>query len=237
VTDAGDQLATFRREAIGVRLYKYWPLEHVQNLVTHGKVRVGTLDEFRKMEAGFRRDEGEASGTFREQSGHRASFRDLTPMGRSVADRAMGPASRSIVFDRCTFQASQVHPNAYAFCTSRELSRAAAAGAVACFEIVDPVGFFERLSDGVHKELTRLAYRSGLMGAGVEATCRPVMYGSRERSAAEYGKVDVAFLKPPEFEFENEFRFLWRSPVLPAGPWHEWTDPALTDLVRIVPIP
>lgn len=215
-------------------LYKYGQREHIRALVEQGRIRVGTLDAFRKFEDTVRGDRADGTVVFSEgQQGGPQRLHELSPFARRVVGGAFGDAA----FDRCYFDSPVAHPNAFAFCVSHELSRSAACKYDGCAEIVDARRFFALLAEHIEAELQAVAQASGYATARVQVTFGRVRYESLQRHGSEFGLINPGFVKDPKFAIECEIRAVWESDMSPRALHLDLVEPRLCEVIRDIEIP
>jgi hypothetical protein len=210
------------------RLYKYLGLvEHAQNLLDRGQVRIGTLFDFRKddIHDPERGDDDEGTPyTF-------VQFADVTLTANSSADtleqaflrRYAGTAiTQPMHFRDHTLMLERVDENAYVYCLSDRWSEDLldVFNAEACVEVVNPAGFFRALSDHVVDRFHTKRTQAG-----------PVTYDVLDGPYRSVHELPSCFVKHPRFSRQCEHRLVWYTDASPITP-ELVAVPALTSFVR-----
>lgn len=213
-------------------MYKYGARAHIQELLTKGRLRIGTLHDFRRSE--------HKAGIADPREGQKSVFhvmnRPVKVDDGSLDDLAMkhyrfinAPSGATVEFSNVAFTRNVESPDCYVYCASSALSRETMSefeGADACYQIVDPVGF----CSVVHEELNRITPIADFAIAEVE-------YLSREEAwtPTSSGR-HPAFIKEPHFSRQAEIRCIWRpADRRPISPTFV-SDPRLRDYCVVVDV-
>ena len=190
-------------------LFKYTRQEHADAMIRRGSFRIGTLYEFRKVEAHGPEVGDEGEGTkqvFDIANGH---WRDVTARPNLAQRFIAADPNANITFKNVGFQVDHEAPDAFVYCVTAIMDHRAMRdfGADTCVEITNPKRFFEELD---HVLRTR-----HLVGESVTAPC---FYGERRRHIITDGNLHPAFLKPPRYAYQREIRVVWEARQPPIGP-------------------
>lgn len=196
-------------------LYKFLSSQYADALVSHGKIRIGTLYDFRRAEV-----HGEERGD--ELEGIRVIENDGQPLrlqGNSSLPRAVRPAvdlGDWGVLDikpgaRVRFEIG--FPDRYVYCTSKTShSEVGGRFGSAVIEIHDAARFF-----GVITSALATFDGNGVVGVTSFrlAACR---YAEREESWPGALHTDPELQKPPRYAHQQEVRGIWSSPRVKLSP-------------------
>lgn len=187
-------------------LYKYVLADHAAAMVKYGRIRVGTLFDFRREE-----DHGRQIGDAREGSVVTTERRDpsLTPAQRGpspLADRIFNnvPGYRIANFG-AEFSVEEAAGNCFVYCVSEKLSSALMKemGKDSVVRIADASVFVRAVDAAVRRQ------HPGLLA--VEA--QSCLYEFRDRDASQ-PLIDSIFVKDPVlYGHQAEFRLCWRGSV------------------------
>jgi hypothetical protein len=213
-----------------VQLYKYLPAKYAQEMLQLGRVKLGTLTEYRKWEDALRGDAGENSRTLVQSQEGRAPQlgRELSPFQQQLAASAFGDAFGGLTFINTGFQRTDFGKNCYVYCASIEHSREAAGSYDSCVRIRDHKRFLRAITIALRK-------LPGLEDS--ESLHDFVRYAPREQPYPGQSNFPTLFVKPEKFRPEREYRMAWIPPKTP-GP-----DPLILDVADLrgmlerVPVP
>lgn len=188
-------------------LFKYMRKQHARLLLTQGKVRIGTLYEFRDLES-----HGDVVGDAGEgkKSLHLHGKGD-TWTAKTIPDFAktffnLGPEA-SMTLEGVTLQLPQESPDHYMFCATSEFNEAALSdfGYDSCIRIDDPRRFFMAISHTIR-------HQASFVGA---FHCQ---YTSRDAPYDEDNGIHPALIKDPKYASQREVRGLWTPHKIPIKP-------------------
>jgi len=190
-------------------LYKYTRAEFAQGMVQRGEFLIGTLHGFRRME-----EHGMAIGDAGEgkkevvdaADGH---WRDITARPNLATKFISAPSQANITFSNVQFQMNYDVSDVYVYCVSaaRNDRVMQAFDADACVTIKRPKEFFIALDKALR--LRRLV--SGCM-------VRPCEYTERRRDVRVDADLHPAFIKTPDYAYQEEVRALWEPRQRPIQP-------------------
>lgn len=178
-------------------------------MLLHGKLRVGTLHNFRRVEeyGGAVGDIYEGTSTIQEHIDY-AEWPQIEqhPMAGPLFKVSSRVHQPNVTMTNVTFAQSKNAPNYYVYCMTREPSVKGMRefGNDACVRIGDPRAFA--------RTLTRELERRGLADQFQLGAC---VYGDRDRSFANAQCVPPLFLKSYEFEYQVESRIVWKPTSRP----------------------
>lgn len=190
--------------------FKYLKSEHLDAMLNRGKIRIGTLYEYRKAEMPDEvRDEQEGRAMAFTNIPHRTTTQNapLPGVAREIFD--LGPNIELIVEDIKFEQDGQV-PNTYIYCLSTEASLAALNRYEYdyCVEILNIVAFGEYLAEAL--------FLSGRI-TNWNVNVKPCEYRDRVlevNSDNDYN--NIYWLKENRFAHQKEVRLV--CPPLPQNP-------------------
>ena len=190
-------------------LYKYTRSQYAEGMVRRGEFLIGTLHGFRKIE-----EHGLAIGDADEgkkevvdvADGH---WRDVTTRPNLATKFISAPPQADITFQNVQFQMNYDVPDVYVFCVSAVRADRAmhAFQADACVTIIRPEQFFRALDAAL--KLRKLV--SGCM-------VRPCKYAERRRDVRVDGDMHPAFIKTPDYAYQEEVRAIWEPRQRPIEP-------------------
>ena len=181
-------------------LYKYMERRWAEEAIHLGRLRIGTLNQFRAAE-GVRGDtgEGEEIRVFHPTFATGTDLPDWLPLTVEP-----GADPKSVTIQNLRLSRTQQVPDVYAFCCStiltQELNKRFGTDTV--LRIEQPIAFLELMTYGmlVNKHIDSPRYFQ----------C-PVFYRSRTFIHGDpLMGMPTAFLKPCDYWTEQEFRCLWR---------------------------
>lgn len=186
-------------------LYKFFDNpEHAAAFLRRGSLRIGSLYDFRQVEAhdSARGDANEG----RFDYVHRSAFPELITL-----DNASQPlrqwieqAGAPIQSKGGSITAQGSHPDCFVFCVSATPTGGTPAYGSNGVRIADSIGFFSELTRHLAKRRRLLKEPHGFAA--------PCLYQEREavsRTLGEYQEVPIAFIKPPGKASEREVRAVW----------------------------
>ena len=194
------------------RLYKYLAPKWADAMIQCGSMRIGTLNEYRAMEArdAERGDVGEGTRTLHSDERPRVynSTTELPPVLRGIA---CGPGGLATNGPNAIVIENRV-PDLYVYCVT-EVFDAAVMNAFggACVSIESPAAFFASVDREFRNKLSTLglSVRDGVLGGCV--------YASRHQNFHAAVPVHDCFLKPPAYRHQREFRAVWQPATLPIS--------------------
>lgn len=192
-------------------VYKYLEAEHLQPMLQTGRLRVGTLHEYRDTET-HDSEIGDPDEGRKTQYENPLFMSYDTP--ETISDFAAefigrtGPA-RSLFYDN-TFELDHDLPDFFLYCVSKEASRDAMLrmGKDVCVKVEDAEAFFFELDAELRRRLL-------VAGDPAVAEC---IYRPRRR---EYNPADhdhPAVLKEPRHSYQAEVRGIWNPASRPIAP-------------------
>lgn len=189
-------------------VYKNLRLEHAQEMVEHGKVKVGTLHYYRKQEVGIERQD-EMEGVRTTLVGERLilgdHLDDLHPVARSIVEQSTNALGASGTFIGCLFVHREVGPDYYTYCVSERFTEENMLKyGGACVEIRQPREFFRELSECLVRERKLTAAAVGKCHYLSE---RELMYDNYDKVK----RIPPCFIKPARYSNDWEARAVWES--------------------------
>lgn len=194
-------------------VYKYTHREHAEAMINEGKVRLGTLYDYRRQEHGGAIGDTD-EGIYKVFSDE--DFEYTGPSGASPFHRHFIKGEGHARFQGIRFEHRRVTHNAYMFCCSSEFSESmmqkyrAEPGYDACVRINAPVRFFDEISKVLGREITDW----------VVGNC---VYLKREFHHTQEPDTSPGFVKDPLYAWQKEVRAVW----IPKNPEN---IPAFLDL-------
>ena len=184
-------------------VYKYLPEQHAKSLIREGKIRIGTLYDFRKTEeyGGEIGDENEGINIEYSDDQEIKRGDELNPLESSAIHAGPG----MLVFNNY-IEKKHVSENLYLYCVSliydidvlNGLNRDFPDGHYdACVKIENPKDFMEDISQA-------LKSKANFIG------CVPCSYRQRSFHYSEETQ-HPATLKDPKYSYQKEIRFMWAS--------------------------
>jgi hypothetical protein len=216
-------------------LFKYAKQEHADMLVQKGRLRIGTLHDYRRIEI-----HGPMIGD--DQEGWAASYDapafatpdTLSPFAAPMAAQTFRSLfgtervdTRTVGFINCMFSRPRVSPNCWLYCTSARLGRrvmeSMEKGYDACVRIDYVDEFFKALAEELD--------RQRLITGGRIIRC---VYRDREQHYTVDDRLASLAIKSMDYAIQEEVRFVY----FPANPiteeYRDVTIPELTKLVEAV---
>jgi hypothetical protein len=197
-----------------MHLYKYLPPVWAEKMLRDGAVRIGTLYDFRRIEA-LDSERGD------QHEGVRISLTDGEPgivEGKDlpwfVRESLKVPPNVKIMFDKgAVLNVHQNSPDAYVYCTCSTYDKSLLElFGGACVKINDSSRFFHALTqalDGWNEHGIRRI--SGFR-------LSPCEYGDREQTWPNVVSYDPVFRKPVRYSHQCEVRAVWTTPAMSIGP-------------------
>ena len=184
-------------------LYKYMKKAHIRDFMEQGKIRIGTLYDYRRVELGSAiGDALEGKSETRQKIDEPI---DITrPENRSwVLDKSfrVKEGLTGVICSNFSVIVPEKSPDFYVFCLSYHYSHAImqAFEADTCIRIDDLEGFFE----AVHMAVETAGLAKGYVDVA------PCDYSGRDRTH-KMERVHPALLKDQTYEYQAEIRMLWK---------------------------
>jgi len=180
-------------------LFKYMRKQHAKLLLSLGKLRIGTLYEFRDMEAHGNvvgdADEGKKS-LFLDGKGEAWTAESIPDFATNFFK--LGPKGR-LTLNGIRLQLPQESPDYYMFCATTEFNQSALNdfGYDACVRIDDPLRFFLAVSHSVRHH----ASFEGVFDC---------QYTSRDIAHDKDQGTHPALIKDSKYAAQKEVRGLWK---------------------------
>lgn len=192
-----------------IPLFKYTRRQDAESMMEHGHFLVGTLHEFRKVEAHGDEVGDPGEGTKQLFDNLDGSWQDVTGRRNLAQSVISAPPGADIQFSGVRVQVRQEVPNMYVFCVSAALSRRVmeAFHRDTCLAIYKPKAFFKALDAAMRAK--------GLVKSCTVVQCQ---YGHRERDIQTDDNVHPAQLKPARHSYQREYRALWEPVTQPIEP-------------------
>lgn len=192
------------------RLYKFLPREWASAMMSQGSIRIGTLHEYRDQEKHPHMVGDAGEGTVKQHEAVSAARGDqLGPVAARTFNFGEGTAQR-VTIEGISFVATSSEPDQNIYCLSKSASWGAEIDPnyTACIEIHNLRVFLLAMLDEVQWKY----------GGNVHLAVGDVLYAGREhithndRGVLSGGApTRPAFLKPPEYSNQQEFRFVFTS--------------------------
>lgn len=186
--------------------------EHADLLVHKGRLRIGTLLDFKNIEK-HRAEVGDA------EEGRRTTTVAQDPSGTTTFDSLslFGNTFQNLVIEDCEGDAiyiEETSPQFYIFCASATKDKEAmeAMGYDTCVEIQNPLFFFQLLTQRSELQLKiDLTLPSYFMMGPCDYSHNPMISAAAaNNSVIEESSVPAFFQKLPEFAYQTEFRAVWK---------------------------
>jgi hypothetical protein len=186
-------------------LYKYLKKAHAEQLLNHGKLRLGTLYEYRDMDTHGAvigdKDEG-TSSRFME-----VMYERWTPTTQPEFTKSffnLG-SDATLTISGITLEKPQESPDFYLYCTTEVFDENALAefGYDCCVLIERPQQFFNAISHTIR-------YKATFDGV------HQCQYVPRRQPHQSGDGIHPAIIKDPTYQSQKEVRALWR-PIKKAG--------------------
>jgi hypothetical protein len=211
--------------AAPTRLFKYSDPKWADALANEGKIRIGTLYDFRREE-----DHGEERGD--KEEGLRIT--ETTPSLGVVTSKTAPPIIRRALSipdgagidfgDTGGIVFRQEFPDVFVYCTCARYEPAVERTfGGACVEIFDVRGFFTAITRQLSKP-----DEFGIPFVTSAAIANHCDYGERHQVGRHVATYHPAFRKPKRYEHQAEVRAIWATPRTVIAPMNL----TVTDLVR-----
>ncbi|EOW6434228.1 hypothetical protein ACOZWC_003701 [Cronobacter turicensis] len=203
------------------KLYKYMKKEFAEAFISQGKIRIGTLYDFRNIEKHGPEigDEGEGTRTAHYTNNSTQSIDASKVHGLTELANMFGIAigGGTIIARPGALISGQLSsPDLFVYCASKELDqhKMVEMGYDSCIKINDPYSFFECIS----KSLTKIA---SPLDHG------EVIYGDRHIDLNESIEKRSYLIKPDYERFINqkEYRFVWLPHIQLQQPFIDLSCP------------
>jgi len=214
-----------------VKIYKYMERKYAEELCNYGKIRVLGLRSYES-------DPGEGSLCCDIDQ---LSSKDVqhNSLGRDTILRNLDPAisglesSPGSEFENCTIETCV--PNWIVYCASTEKSHktmeACDSRYDSCVEISNISGFVNQLTI----QLAKVTKESGSIDS-FAGYCTYLERNFPIRRSPPAQGVEIAFVKPPTFEAEHEYRILWKV-ELEYGAARFIESPEICKYCRLIEVP
>lgn len=175
--------------------------QYAMEFLASGKLRIGSLCDFRNVECYGDEIGDEGEGTKELYTDQRHITERTIP--EFLRDRVRtGTGNRlDIIMDGDGLVSAQFQdPNLYLFCVSRDFDagRISRLGHDACL-VIEGIMFFQHLHNAMRPHIA--PNTKGLLG--------DVLYGTRRYFHEHDPKLAMALVKPERFRYQNEARALW----------------------------
>lgn len=195
-------------------LYKYGRRAHTQDLLKHGRLRIGTLKDYRRAEhkAGIV-DPTEGKKTVYHRINGLVTYGDGSLDSQAIDHFELlhVPAGQQMGLHNFKFIRHEEAPDCFVYCASSRLSRETMAqfdGADSCYRIVDEVRFWTVLTEALHAA-SPVGYR----------VAADVQYVGREEAWSNSSTgVHPAFMKEERYAPQWEVRMAWQPLHRPIEP-------------------
>ena len=183
------------------KLYKYMKSEHTDAFFKRGKLRIGTLYDYRKDEKSnvARMDKGEGTIIlYSDEDIDSEHPENISPIARDCVSVHKGQYTRFIGF---RFQKTVEIPNYHILCTSEEynLKIMSAFDCDCCVQINRPTDFFQTINGCLRQKV--LVHK--------EYHVERCIYQDRARHWLHQSGPHPALIKDPEYEYQREVRVIW----------------------------
>ncbi|MBA7573477.1 hypothetical protein ES708_15275 [subsurface metagenome] len=186
---------------VGSSFYKYINNKYVNDFFTHGKIRVGTLYEYRNTEKYGTiigdKDEGTKSKYMELTKSNVTSEEQLPDFARRIAKFDLGEGNTAH-FKNCVFEERQDSPDCfiYSMCNTYDQAIMHRLDYDTCIKIEQPDEFFTALSRSLRHKATFEGYFS-------------CIYTNRRRKYNEVDDSRPALIKDPVYKSQCEVRAIW----------------------------
>jgi hypothetical protein len=214
-------------------LFKYTKRIHALSLVNQGKVRIGTLHDFQKIEQYAPMIGDKAEGEKRRYDNPVfASAGGLSRFARPIADSVFAnlptdPAER-FLFLQCSFEKIDRSPNRRLYSTSTRLGASTMHAMDPAYDTCVRIDYVFAFFHAIEQELIRL-------NLATHGLIRPVRYRERTQHYLKDNGLDPVLLKPLSHVDQHEVRFIF-FPAKEITEGHRiLTIPKLRDFCEIDP--
>lgn len=195
-----------------MKFFKSMRRQYAEQFFADGKLRVGTLYDFRRVED-YGDETGDAGeGTKRLYSDQRHVTESTIPAFLQRKIRVGAGNRLDIVIDGDGELAADVQdPDLYIFCVSMDFDRERMRrlGHDACV-VIEDTSFFQHLHNAMKPYIAPES----------KGVLRDVIYGSRRHFHTQDPGLQMAVVKPERFAYQKEARALWLPhPGLPIEPF------------------
>ena len=195
-------------------LYRYLPPIWADRMVRYGSVRIGTLHDFRRIEALDPERGDKEEGVRTSLTDGHARIVEGKDLPWFVKETLTIPSGVKFAFEEgAVLKVQQNATDAYVYCTCSRFDESLMHRfGGACVTITDSEEFFRAITralDGWDQYGIRLI--SGfLLG--------PCEYESREQTWPNVKQYNPVFRKPPGYAHQSEVRAVWTSPATSISP-------------------
>jgi hypothetical protein len=181
-------------------VFKYTRRAYAEDMVARGRFRIGTLHEYRRVEAHGSEIGDVGEGTKQVVDAATGHWRDVTRRPNLAQRFIAAPPDADIRFENVGFQENYDVPDCFLYCVTARFAKGAmqAFEADTCVEIIRPGTFFAALDAALRARHPITRYLIGV--------CQ---YGDRTRHVTVDGGLHPAFLKPHRYAYQHEIRALW----------------------------
>jgi hypothetical protein len=215
-------------------LFKYTKRVYAEALVREGKIRIGTLHDYRRIErhAPMIADEDEGKKA-RYDNPVMASAGGLSPFARSVADRMFSnlptdPQVR-VLFAQCVFEEVETSSNRWLYCTSARLGASVMRSMDPAYDSCIRIDYVDAFFQAIAQELGR---QNLIATPGRIVRCK---YRERTQHYLADDGLDPVTLKAPKFWNQQEVRFVYFPSKEITVDHHDLTIPRLRDFCELDP--
>jgi hypothetical protein len=211
-----------------LHLYKFTEARFARSMLEHGRVRIGTLFDFRKVEE-HRSTIGDAGEA---EPNSLATFDSVTLepgkasppyLARAFAVRpdATGPTTTNGLI----VEHHMRDEDYYVYCVTAEysVSLLEEAGYDSCVRIEDPRGFFQAMTDAIEERVSQWSVQ-------------PCTYGTRTGPYNPAHERHPVWVKDPSFSAQCEIRAVWTPRSHPIEPFTV-DIPELRQFLQVEAIP
>jgi len=197
-------------------LFKYMPRKYLDAFFNKGRLKIGTLHEYRKVEhyggvIGDQR-EGLHITEFSLTGGGKVDLSQKSPETDFLKKHLLQPDQQDIsiemIFeDGARIMSHSESPDLYIYCTTSEFNPEVMTqfDCDACMEIVNPNAFFQSIS-------RKIRHQGRLDGWG------PIHYKNKETHYTAPHQHHPAIMKDLSFSYQKEWRAIWIPNKAPRQP-------------------
>lgn len=189
-------------EVARLKFFKAMRRQYADQFFADGKLRVGTLYDFRRVED-YGDETGDAGEGTKELYSHQRHVTESTIPAFLQQKIRVGPGNQlDIVIDGDgELSAEFQDPDLYVFCVSMDFNRERMRrlGHDACV-VIEDTSFFQHLHNAMKPFISPES----------KGVLRDVIYSSRRHFHAQDRNLPMALVKPERFKYQNEARALWQ---------------------------
>lgn len=194
-------------------LYRYTHRVHAESLVRDGQIRLGTLFNYRRIEAHAPMIGDAHEGTAgRYDNPPISRARDLSPLAAGMVQQAFPGLGPDAIFDRCLFEQVETSPDCWIFSASMRLGAATMRSMDPTYDACVEIRFPSFFGQVIGQELIN----RNLVAGYASCQMRACVYRDRLLHYTEDDGVAPVAIKAPGFADQQEVRYIFH-PRTPEG--------------------